>query len=223
MPIKVFYHVCATGDGWEAIVRDQLNKLLFSGLYHQADVFACVSGEHAHDAAAVLARFGGRVSVLDVQPADASFERLTLLRMHDIVQPEDAVLYMHSKGVTKPRDAGVRDWRALMEYFLIGHCQSCLDALARADVVGVNFRHSPAPHFSGNFWWATGAHILRLPRAIGDGYFDPEFWVLSAGGTAVCVMDSAVDHYAGSFAPAAYVDRAWPPTRIRVEAPANSV
>ena len=38
-----------------------------------------------------------------------------------------------------------------------------------------------SPHFSGNFWWTTGAHYLKLPRTIGDDRHAPEFHILSAG------------------------------------------
>ena len=38
-----------------------------------------------------------------------------------------------------------------------------------------------SPHFSGNFWWTTGAHYLTLPRQIGDDRHAPEFHILSAG------------------------------------------
>lgn len=216
LQIKVFYHVCATGDGWERIVRDQLAKLLFSGLYHAAAaVYACVSGAHAHDAARLLAE-AGRVQVLAVEPADTSHERLTLLRMHEAVQPGDAVLYLHSKGVTKPGDERVWDWRALMEYFVVGHWKSCVDVLVQgADAVGVNYKDAPWRHFSGNFWWCTGAHFLKLPRAIGDDYFAPEAYLLSQGGTAACVMSTAVDHYKERYPPSLYVDASWRPTWAR--------
>ncbi|KAK9904321.1 hypothetical protein WJX75_009107 [Coccomyxa subellipsoidea] len=35
----------------------------------------------------------------------------------------------------------------------------------------------PGYHFSGNFWWATGAYLLTLDPKIGDLYHDPELFI----------------------------------------------
>lgn len=211
--IVVFYHVCATGPDWEAIVRGQVTRLIFSGLYRAARAVHCfVSGPHAHAAAAVLSDHGSKVVVETVAPEDVSFERLTLTRMPHLVQPADRVLYMHSKGVTKPGSAGVRDWSLFMEYHLVHGWRACMDVLdsGRSDAVGCLYGTSPRPHFSGNYWWCTGAHVLRLPRVIGPGYCDPEMHVLSAPGTrATCIahLTPPVDFYSESLAPRKYVDR----------------
>ena len=39
-----------------------------------------------------------------------------------------------------------------------------------------------SPHFSGNFWWTTGQHYLKLPKTLGDDRHVPEFHLMSAGG-----------------------------------------
>ncbi len=38
-----------------------------------------------------------------------------------------------------------------------------------------------SPHFSGNFWWTTGRHYLKLPKTLGDDRHVPEFHLMSAG------------------------------------------
>lgn len=86
----------------------------------------------------------------------------TLKLLWNTCQKEDInVLYLHSKGVTKPNFNNVKDWANLMEYFLIEKHEQCLEALETHDVCGVNYFNTK-PHYSGNFWWATSKHIKRL-------------------------------------------------------------
>lgn len=205
--LKVFYHVCAVGP-WRDVVHDQLSKLLFSGLYHACQgVMCCISGPEAHAAAAFVTDYGAKVTVLAIEPKDESHERLTLLRMRHHVSPDDRVLYIHSKGVTKGGDARVAHWRYAMEFFLIAKWRDCVAALGTGvNVVGINYRDTPSPHFSGNFWWCTGAHVLALPHAIGPDYCDPEFYVLSVPCWSLRLTDTAVNHYETPFPMARFVD-----------------
>lgn len=184
--LRVVYHICATGP-WEGIVRDQLTKLVFSGLYEcLAAVHCCISGPEATRVPAVVTEYGSKVRVEHVDPEDDTYERMTLTRMRQWVEPDDRVLYIHTKGVTKPDSLCVYHWRFFMEYYLVHRWRECVSALdGGAHVVGVMFRARPHPHFSGNFWWCTGAHALRLPRDIGPGYTDPEMHVLSIPDTVV--------------------------------------
>jgi hypothetical protein len=206
MAVKVFYHVCATGP-WEAVVRDQLAKVHWSGLYDAAEAVHCwVSGPEAAKACDVLREHGAKIVVEACAPGDTSYERLTLLGMRPLVRPGDRLLYLHSKGVTKDNRRSVLHWRQYMEHTLVRHWRRCVDLLEVADAVGVNFATRPAPHYSGNFWWCTGAHYLKLPRVIGDDYLDPEMHVLSVQCNAVAFPGSGVNHQEAEFPLAAYCD-----------------
>ena len=42
---------------------------------------------------------------------------------------------------------------------------------------GINVQGPPvaaAWHYSGNYWWTTGAYFATLPPEIGPDYYDPE-------------------------------------------------
>lgn len=209
MAVRVVYHVHApAGGAWEPIVGEQVHGVLLSGLYDAAEAVHCfVSGPDAAAAAAALRASGAKFAVERCEPADRSAERLALLGARTLVQPGDAVLYLHSKGVTKPGSAAVRDWRRMMERFLVGRHAECRRLLRTHDVVGCNWAAEPAPHFSGNFWWCRGDHFLALPEAIGPAHTDPEFHVGRRPGVRVaCVHSSGgVDHYGQRYPPAAYV------------------
>ena len=203
--VRVFYHVCATGDAALDVVRDQACKLLWSGVYDAAaalDAYVC--GPATRRAAELLRSMGSKWRVHE-RPADASFERLTLLEARRACAPGDRVLYLHSKGVTRAGDqaACVRDWRDVLELACVKEWRACVTLLDVFDAVGANGRAAAAGvprHFSGNFWWATGAHLKRLPPEIGPGYVDPEMWV-GREGRLWSVLDTCdlepggVNHY----------------------------
>lgn len=185
-------------------------KLHFSGLYDACtDVNCWVSGEHAAEARAVLLEQGRKVVVHACEPGDASYERLTLLGMRPLVRPDDKILYLHSKGVTKGNATNVATnvlhWRQYMEWQLVKGWKRCVDLLDTADAVGCNHRPSPH-HYSGNFWWCTGRHFLRLPPSIGGDYLDPEMYVLSVPCRPVALPCSGVNHYHEPYPLARYCD-----------------
>lgn len=100
---------------------------------------------------------------------DTTFERLTLLRIKDTITPRTRILYMHSKGVRhSPKDGAIiQHWRVMMEYFLVRHWRTCQCLLQLYDTVGICLRTNPPDiawptHYSGNFWWTTGAWWLGL-------------------------------------------------------------
>jgi hypothetical protein len=85
-----------------------------------------------------------------------------------------------------------------MEYFAIDHWRDCVKALQDHDACGVNWRTTPSPHFSGNFWWAKASYVANLPHAIGTGYVDPEMWIGINAPKVKCFHESNIEHY---FAP----------------------
>ena len=60
---------------------------------------------------------------------------------------------------------------------------------------GANWHLKPYPHFSGNFWWASGLYIASLPEYIGPAYLDPEMWAGQNSPRVLCFHESGVDHY----------------------------
>jgi hypothetical protein len=108
------------------------------------------------------------------------------------------VLYIHQKGLKDVVNLNTRDWRLLMEYFVIHRWQECITALEENDCVGVNWltdtfvgRH---PHFSGNFWWANANHIANLNHSYLEhiqhlsplmNALNKEFWIGSKENTRV--------------------------------------
>ncbi len=138
--LAVVYHVAHMGT-WQAVDAEITERLDASGLLEHADCFV-------------------RNDCRSVELYE--FPSFDLLRGFAAANPSFAILYLHTKGVTKPEPC-IDDWRASMLYWMVERWRECLDKLiAGHDVVGPNLVHLPIPHFQGNFWWAKASHLNRL-------------------------------------------------------------
>lgn len=154
MKITGYMHVACMGH-WREVVNEQLAKIKSSGLYDKTDrICVTVVGADHVDALFDDDKF-------DVQCfsdlTEYEFPSLRRIREDD----GDLVWYIHTKGVS--RNENRTNWRRYMEYFIIERHEDCIAALVDHDVCGVDLMDVPFPHFSGNFWWATGHHVRSLP------------------------------------------------------------
>ena len=81
------------------------------------------------------------------------------------LQNNGAVCSCHLKGIVNGFDNQcIIDWRQYMSYFILTKAQDCINEIQKGyDVCGVDYVNYPAPHFSGNFWWASAQYIRGLP------------------------------------------------------------
>lgn len=183
MSIKIFYHIACIGP-WEQIVRDQINKIIYSGLYDELESLHCyVLGHNNVDefnkCINLLKSIGNKIVITKTNLNDKLDEAFTLLDIRNHIDNNTKFLYFHTKGVTRYNSDiytlnktdfkipnlynNVVDWRNIMEYVLIKNYKVCLQELDSSDVVGINYLIFPNNnHFSGNFWWCRGSHYLSL-------------------------------------------------------------
>jgi hypothetical protein len=132
---------------------------------------------------------------------DASYERFTLLKIKNYINPDDKVLYIHTKGITRYHThlySNINDWVNLMDYFLIYNYSICLNVLETFETVGINYHPhvtNNSPHYSGNYWWCTAKYFLSLNDYIPDDYYAPEFYLFSQRPRYLCLFYSNVDQY----------------------------
>lgn len=196
------FHLCTIG-GWREVMAEQMEALVSSRLAARtARIFASVSGpESASGCDALTQTLGERVRIVVEDPDPSAAERPILEYMRRFCEEAEplsrAVWYAHSKGVSPHHrdNPNVVQWRRLMEHFVFGRWEECLGSLRSHDVCGVNWHAEPAPHFSGNFWWATPRYLRSLPETIGPLSFDQEAWIGSNQPRARCLHESGVDHY----------------------------
>ncbi len=171
---------------------DEITKIRI-GLVHEQE-----SGEWYNDP---------KVEVLFQFPL-GTYESETINRI-DV--PDDCpVLYLHSKGVTKPHVYPICDWTELMLYYLIEEWRVCVEGLKQYETVGVNLHSNPIPnytgnyvHYSGNMWWTTGKHLKQIGKLVPRTYLDAEMYVCKSG-NHLSLWDSKVNHYFDFYPPEKY-------------------
>lgn len=125
--------------------------------------------------------------------------RRTLWWMRDYAKenPDDYILFFHSKGITHNNEA-VHDWRRYMEYFCIERWEDCVAKLDEGyDCCGVLWnKETPIgyfPHFSGAFFWAKCSYINTLNHNYIDSAwrYHMEFWIGSNPNAKVYEMHNS--------------------------------
>lgn len=202
-----FMHI-ALLPGWKEIVSEQLWKLHVSGLYDATKcIFVGLVGPDGSDFDFSEEKL--RIAFHDQDMSRGELPTLEFLHGYCSNQPA-TVFYIHTKGVSRNTEP-TRDWRRLMEHFVIFRHTECLQALKEQDICGVNWQVSPLPHFSGNFWWARGAYVRSLTspssfaKACAENAlvgppisprWSSEFWIASGPTVrAANLHASGVNHY----------------------------
>ena len=173
-PIRVYMHVNDMPGAWN-VLEGQMNRMAESGLLDVAErVVLCTNGTPSNfDAAKTALSEFDNVEFVHVSDTYQKFEYPTLHKLKqdcDSAEEDFYICYLHLKGLTRPNDANVQDWRDYMEHWNIDKWKDCVEALDdECDTVGTNFIESPWPHYSGNFWWSRASYIKRL-----DSLVDPD-------------------------------------------------
>jgi len=188
--IKIFYHITCINN-WEDIVRDQITKIVFSGLYDKISKIHCFlvgNPSNIELYQLVLSKYGKKIIIEQIE--ENCDEGLTLVNIKKIITPNTKFLYIHTKGVTRYNTntyvicdyvhkieqlyENVTDWNNVMEYFLIKNHETCIQKLDHFDILGINYIGNEKDwrikkHFSGNFWWSNADYYLSLPEIIEFG------------------------------------------------------
>ena len=185
-PIIGYFHICQVGN-WRKSFHMIMESIMQSGLYDAANEIRC----------GVLTEFGEYDQMIHSYEkiqivylgTPAEYERPTLLHMREAENTDPVhtkYFYIHTKGIRwfdTPQEPFVIDWINLLLYWNIEQWRDAEDTLNKYDTYGCNYYNGDKypVHYSGNFFWTTRQHINTLPRTIGNGYNDPEFWICSAG------------------------------------------
>ena len=139
--------------------------------------------------------------------SDFEFKTLSKMQQHAKLSENDYYLYIHTKGVSTPDNPAIDDWRKYMTYFCVEKWKDCINKLNEgADCVGVDWRTDPVPHYSGNFWWASGKHLSKLPDILALGQpgaphvlsvrHNAEFWIgMKPETKSVSLWDCGINQY----------------------------
>ena len=232
--ILIFYHIyCSPHISRINIMKEQLNKIIFSGLYAYVDNIYCFlvgkTNSYFEMYKNVLKNIGEKIIIISPKDTSINYEKYTLTKMREYIVSSDIFLYIHTKGVSYQQDTqlyyNIDDWRTVMEYNLIYKFRECISKIqdkeidsfvnedsqfySKYDTVGVNYREASSSypeHYSGNFWWSTGEHYLSLSPEIGNNYHDPEFYLFTKSHKYFTMYNSNVDHYHCNYPIKTYIE-----------------
>lgn len=191
MKLAHFYHLYADGD-YEGIVQDHVEALISSELIDNLDLLAVglVGEKHNRIEAVELLTYYGLTPKV-VAEAETGWEQVTLQKVHDYAQNNDAkVLYAHTKGAWSGTALST-PWRETMTDAVVNRWQECVEALDSTDTAGAFWIWSREPEhadhdyfFGGNFWWARTDYLRKLPPIGNTDRYQAEGWIGLAQPTA---------------------------------------
>ena len=116
MSIYIFYHIYCN-EKTESILKDQINKIIFSGLYDTVEIiylFLAGEQEYINKYKKILDMSGKKFKIAKEGVNDTTYERFTLSSIKKYIKREDKFLYIHTKGVGNSSDQ-IYYWRTYME------------------------------------------------------------------------------------------------------------
>ncbi len=195
--IYIYYHVYLFSD-WVSIVKEQLDLLQKTELLSKSKLkVGIVYYEGSQNDVEKCKSIFDKISnceILFTKHTSSCGECDTLFEMKSFSEKEKCLfLYIHSKGVTQigsERELHVRNWRKLMEYYLIEKWEDCVSKIQEGyDCCGINYQNHAATIknesklikiFNGNFFWASSEYIKKLDESIlFEHRYSAENWVLS--------------------------------------------
>lgn len=221
MKIHLFHHAVDLPNS-ETVFSEQLDRIINSGiLQDQSTYHICINGNlnSFEDHFNRIAKYSN-IKIIHVADNYKYWEYPTLTYLKNFVDNSkdcEYVAYIHMKGSSNPTFQNTKDWRRLMEFFIIDNYKKSINYLGNGyNIAGVNWHNGGINcHFSGNFWWARADYIRTLnhipnPTKIIQGtrspitnnfynsqnwIFDCEAWIGSGQFRQKEIFNSGTHHY----------------------------
>jgi len=178
----IVYHIYCVNN-YIDIVKEQVERLLKSGLYDWCDRFEVCCTDVTNEFIGIDEQFQGLTKVNINKTDKNSYEYWPIKLIWNISQENPGeVLYFHTKGVSNTyknivtkeisdrKTRGIKWWREIMEHFLIDNYKDCIEALQSSDHCGVTCNQG---WYWGNFWWSNLKFIKdnESPTLFGDRWY----------------------------------------------------
>jgi hypothetical protein len=186
--IVVVYHAYLFNN-WEILVKQQLDRLVKSGLYDKADqIWMTINlSENVSEESAKLFLFQySKIQLEFYQQNHAEYPGIKKVKEISDKYDNAKILYFHTKGISNnwltfdskrlssEKITNVAAWRECLEYFLIDKWKECIEKLDEYDNVGVSCNGG---WYWGNFWWSQSKHIKKTKPVGIWGRWDYEAWL----------------------------------------------
>lgn len=186
----VAYHAYLFGEFYKDVIGHQFVHLLSSGLFKEADkiYIGVVDSSNKNPTNGVewvksWWSFTDKVEIVVYPENNELIDTLKWVRDYSAKNPDDYILFFHSKGITN-YSLAVEDWRRYMQYFTVEKWRSCIQKLNEGyDCAGVLWNRDTVygdyPHFSGAFFWVKASYINTLKHEMLslDWRYSQEFWI----------------------------------------------
>ena len=179
--LNIYINIAMVGS-INQVLWDLLVRIKESGLYDKSNkIYLVFNGDRKQLNFKLVS---DKYVIIDANDdiSKCEFPTLDLIWKHSQESQEDFnILYLHTKGVTKPGVQNVTDWTNYLSYFNIDKWSDRLRELDSNDCTGVDLKgnsedikfhpmywgYGKAPlHYSGNFWWSKSSHIKKLTNPI---------------------------------------------------------
>ena len=198
----IYFHVATIGN-YQEIFDEMYYQIEKSNLIENVDLLnVCIVGDSNLNVSS-----NDKINVYRTdEVSEGEFYTLNKIKsFSDSSSTNNKILYLHTKGVTTPKNLCIVDWRKYMTYFNVEKYSECLDFLDQFDSCGVDLVNEPAIHYSGNFWWANSLYIKKLPT-IDEIKFPKtppilsirhncEFWIGMGNGNHKSIWNSNIGVY----------------------------
>jgi len=198
--IQIYYHIFLVNN-WYDIVKEQIDSLTNSGILEVSTLnVGALFDKKIESKKELLMELLSKVPNLNLMFIDENVtfgesKTLTKLKEFSISDTNNTnILYLHAKGVTQYdtiREKPVKEWRIMMEHFLITNWKQCVEKLNDGfDCCGINYQDHAGyvkgerkliQIFNGNFFWTKSDYVKKLDESIlFEHRYSSENWILSS-------------------------------------------
>lgn len=198
--IQIFYHIFLINN-WVNIVKEQIESLTNSGLLEVSTlnigVFFDKKIDNEEETLMELLLKVPSLNLMFINENNSFGESKTLSKLKEFSMSDNDntnILYLHTKGVTQYesiREKPVKEWRLMMEHFLITNWKICVETLDNGfDCCGINYQDHAGnvrgktkliQIFNGNFFWTKSNYVKKLDESIlFEHRYSSENWILSS-------------------------------------------
>ncbi len=191
--IKIYYHIYLI-EGVDLIISEQLNlisKFIKEPYILNIGVSIPLENKLEYNFLInLLNTYEINYVIRNVENGGDEMTTLSILENDkDILNENDFILYIHTKGASKQykyKTLNYYSWRHLMNYFNIEKYKLAIDTLQKLDfnTYGVLLdNYEGHIIYSGNFWWASGSYVKSINTSIykRENRNFPQFYFLQSG------------------------------------------
>ena len=166
-----YIHACNINNGLD-ILKELLDKIVSSTLDTVLEkIRISILGPISKSTLDNILKYNPKIEIIYTNNNIKLYEYPTLKLIHQFsIEHDDCnILYIHTKGASKPHVKGEVSWRHYMSYFTLEKYKECLHILDNGyDTVGCDLKTGSNKfkylHYAGNFWWATSKYLgKKLP------------------------------------------------------------